>query len=99
MGYSSGVAWKILAEEVADFLTIPEKLVAPTMRLMAHPHGNDSSIKAGESAVCGLAALISACRQQSLRESLGLDENSRVLIIGSEGVTDSEIYAQLVHAT
>jgi diaminopropionate ammonia-lyase len=98
-GEPSGVAWKILAEEVADFLTIPEKLVAPTMRLMAYPHGNDSSIKAGESAVCGLAALISACRQQSLRESLGLDENSRVLIIGSEGVTDAEIYAQLVHAT
>lgn len=96
-GEPSGVAWEILAQEVSDFLTIPENLVALTMQLAASPYGHDSPIEAGESAVCGLAALISATRQQLLRESLGLNQNSRVLVIGSEGATDPDIYAQLVH--
>ncbi len=95
-GEPSGVAWQILREEVGDFMTIPENLVGPTMRLLARPLGDDPAIEAGESAVCGLAALIAAARQPELRGKLGLDGNSRVLVIGSEGATDAELYAEIM---
>ena len=66
--------------------------MAPTVRVLIRPNGDDPVIESGESAVAGLAVLICAARQLDLKAKLGLDENSRVLLIGSEGVTDREIF-------
>jgi diaminopropionate ammonia-lyase len=90
------MAWEILAEEVSDFLTIPESLVAPTLRLLACPLPGDQAIEAGESAIAGLAALIAARQDAELSQQLGLTAASRVLLIGSEGVTDPAIFAQIM---
>ncbi len=95
-GEPSPLAWNILRENAQDFLTIPESTVAPAMRLAGRPIGNDPSIIAGESAVAGLAAVIAGASQDDLRAKLGLNEMSRVLLIGSEGATDVEIYEQLM---
>ena len=95
-GEPSELAWEILSEEVTDYLTIPEELVAPTVRLLAKPLGNDAAVEAGESAVAGLAALIAAMNNPSLSRKLGLSSNSRVLLIGSEGVTDVEIFNMIM---
>ncbi len=95
-GEPSPLAWAILREEATDFLTIPENIVAPAMRLAARPMGDDPSIVAGESAVAGFAAVIAGASQDGLRDALGLSDTSRVLVIGSEGATDPEIYAQLM---
>jgi len=97
-GEPSGLAWQILREEVSDFLTIPESLVGPAMRLAARPVGDDPAIEAGESAVCGLAAMIVAARRPEMITALGLNGGSRVLIIGSEGATDIEIYQKIMRA-
>ena len=95
-GEPSEMAWEILREEASDYLTIPDRVVAPTVRLLARPQGNDPVIKAGESAVAGLAALIAACQEPTLREALGLDGAARVLLIGSEGVTDPDIFKAIM---
>lgn len=95
-GEPSGLAWEILSEEATDYLTIPEELVAPTVRLLAKPLGNDAGVEAGESAVAGLAALIAAMADPSLAEKLGLSSASRVLLIGSEGVTDQAIFNMIM---
>jgi len=95
-GEPSEMAWEILAEEASDFLTIPDSIVAPTMRLLANADFGDPVIEAGESAVAGLAALISAAYSDDLRGMLGLDASSRVLLIGSEGVTDAAIFAAVL---
>jgi len=95
-GEASGLAWDIISEEASDFVTIPENVVAPTVRLLAQPEGNDPVIEAGESAVAGLAALICAVRQSDVRDQLSLDESSRVLLFGSEGVTDQAIFDEIM---
>ncbi|MYE00017.1 MAG: diaminopropionate ammonia-lyase [Alphaproteobacteria bacterium] len=97
-GEPSALAWEILAEEAGDFLTVPESFVGPAMRLLARPPGGDPAIEAGESAVAGLAAVIASARSREMRSALGLDANSRVLLIGSEGATDPDSYAALVAA-
>lgn len=66
------------------------------MRLMANPPGADPAITAGESAICGIAALILASLKPAMKEQLGLDRHARVLLIGSEGITDPEVYAQIM---
>lgn len=95
-GEPSPLAWGILEEEVSDFLTIPERLVAPCVRLLAAPLDGDPIIEAGESAIAGLAALIAARTDSDLSAKLGLDATSRVLLIGSEGVTDRAIFNMIM---
>lgn len=95
-GEPSGLAWSVLTEVADDYLTIPDTLVGPSMRLLARPSAGDAPIEAGESGVAGLACLIAAARQPELRRALRLDEHSRVLLIGSEGITDAEIYAEIM---
>lgn len=95
-GEPSALAWEILAQEASDYLTIPDSLVAPTVRLLARPLPGDPAIEAGESAVAGLSALIAATADSDLSQSLAIDADSRVLLIGSEGITDPEIYEAIM---
>ena len=90
------MAWTVLQEEATDYLTIPDSLVPPMMRMLACPSGDDAPIQAGESAVAGLCALIAARRETALSEALGLNSRSRILIIGSEGITDAQIYTKIM---
>lgn len=95
-GEPSVLAWQILAASASDFVALPEQVVAPTMRQLASPLSSDPFIEAGESAVAGVACLLLAAVQRPLFESLGLGSESRVLVIGSEGATDREIYDRLI---
>ncbi|MXN67204.1 diaminopropionate ammonia-lyase [Stappia sp. GBMRC 2046] len=95
-GEPSALGWPILADLASDFLAISDDHVAPAMRLLARPSGDDPAVEAGESGVAGIAALIAACKDEGLMAALGLDENSRVLAIGTEGITDQAIYDRLV---
>ena len=66
------------------------------MNRLARPSGNDPAIVSGESGGAGLAGLIRAAADKKMRAALGLDWDSRVLIINSEGATDPGRYAELV---
>ena len=92
-GEPSGLAWQVLEQAADDFITIPDAIVAPTVRMLAL---GDPKIEAGESAVCGLAGLICAASRPSLRDALKLEAGSRILLIGSEGVTDPAIFARIM---
>ncbi len=94
-GEVSLLAWKILANGADDFLTLSEDAVPATMRLLARGFGEDPALEAGESAVPGLAAAILACQSPPLAQRLGLSADSRVLVIGTEGATDPELYQAL----
>ncbi|WP_085907791.1 diaminopropionate ammonia-lyase [Kiloniella majae] len=95
-GEPSPLAWNILREEASDFLSIPDRLIAPSMKLLAKPVGNDPAIVAGESAVAGLAAIIVIAQDEALRKSLGIDTTSQILLIGSEGATDKVLYDKII---
>lgn len=95
-GEVSMVAWEVLSAGADDFLTIPDAFVTPSMRLLAEPLTGDPAIVAGESAVAGLAAVFALHGDGRLSRDLGLDESSRVLLIGTEGATDPVIYEQIV---
>jgi len=94
-GEVSLLAWDILSAGCDDFMTIPDDLVAPVMCRLALG-GGDAAIVAGESAVAGLAGLVAACRSDRLKPALGLNADSRVLVLGTEGATDPKIYASVV---
>lgn len=95
-GKVSFLAWQILSCGTNDFMTIPDELIAPAMRLLADGSYASRPVIAGESAVAGVSALIAACSDLGLKESLQLNESSQVLLYGTEGATDPEIYRTLV---
>lgn len=89
-GETSLLAWEILEEGAGDFLTVTDEAAFAAMRLLA------PEIVAGESAVAGLAGLLGAAARPDLARALGLDASSRVLLFGSEGDTDPELYRRIV---
>jgi diaminopropionate ammonia-lyase len=97
-GEVSIVAWEILRRAAADFVTISDSAVAPAMRMLASGVAGGGKIEAGECSVPGPVALIAACCDLKLREAMKLDAESRVLVIGSEGATDPEIYGKILAA-
>ncbi|WP_443629278.1 diaminopropionate ammonia-lyase [Candidatus Njordibacter sp. Uisw_002] len=92
-GEVSHIAWEILGKGADDFITLSEDAVAPCMRALEQ---HTPSIEAGESAVAGLAACIVGAQNAKWRLALGLDEQSKVLVLGTEGATDPELYQELV---
>ena len=90
------VAWRVLSRIGDAFMTVDEEDAVSVMNRLARPSGNDPAIVSGESGGAGLAGLIRAAADKKMRAALGLDGDSRVLIINSEGATDPGRYAELV---
>ena len=95
-GEVSILAWEILEQCAADYLTISDDGVPPAMRLLATGAPGGRPLVGGESGVAGLAALIDAAQGTNHRTALHLDNRSRVLLIGSEGATSPDIYERIV---
>ena len=95
-GEVSALAWEILKDHGDAVMALPDEAAIEMMRRLAHPVGTDRPIVAGESAVAGLAGLMAAAANEDARKALGLGPDSRVLVFGSEGDTDPELYKELV---
>ncbi|MGB3067424.1 MAG: diaminopropionate ammonia-lyase [Ottowia sp.] len=95
-GEVSLIAWQILSHGADAFMTVADEAAAATMRLLADGMKGDTPIVAGESAVAGLAGALLAAGDEKTREALKLNEHSVVLVIGTEGATDPELYRQIV---
>ncbi|MEO1502520.1 MAG: diaminopropionate ammonia-lyase, partial [Pseudomonadota bacterium] len=95
-GEPSELAWSVLADAAHDFITIPENIVGPMVRILSNGACGDASLDAGESGVAGLCAVVAAAKQPALQRNLCLDANSRIVVIGSEGITDPNVYAQII---
>jgi diaminopropionate ammonia-lyase len=94
-GEVSLVAWEVLRLAVHDVLVIDDAAAVTVMRDLAR---NDPPVVAGESATCGLAGALAALEYPEIAELLGLGPASRLLVFGTEGATDPELYARLVGA-
>jgi diaminopropionate ammonia-lyase len=90
------VAFRIL-ERVADgFMTIDEDDIPLLMRSLASPLTGDPPIVSGESGCAGLAGVIAVLRDPKLAAAIGLNAQSRVLVINTEGATDPTVYESIV---
>ena len=95
-GEVSLLAWDILHEGINDVLSVPDQAALDCMRLLAEGCVTDPPLVAGESAVAGLAGLLGIAADPKLRQDFTLDANSRILLFGSEGDTDPELYLSIV---
>lgn len=69
------------------------------MRILAAPLKGDPQIVSGESGAVGMGVLSIFMEREEykdIKRSLGLDENSIILLISTEGDTDPQKYKEIV---
>ena len=98
-GEPSTLAWNILKDYTTAFMSCPDYMAANGMRMLAAPVLGDQPVISGESGAAGAGALHwlmchPAAAEQ--RAALGLDNESSVLLISTEGDTVPHIYRSIV---
>ena len=98
-GEPCGLAWEILKDCADHFIAFPDWAAAKGMRILGNPMPGDPRVISGESgasAFGAMAAILTEPELTHIKQALGLDENSRVLLISTEGDTDPELYRRIV---
>jgi len=95
-GEVSLLAWEIISMGADFALTIPDEAAREAMRLLARGDRGDDPLVAGESGVAGLAGLVTASTDEAAQTLLDLSASSHVLVFGTEGATDPEMYQRIV---
>ena len=98
-GEPNTISWDILKNHVKVFIAAPDWVAAKGMRMLAAPIKGDAPVTSGESGAApfgALAAMMTMEEYADLRNDIGLDENSKVLLFSTEGDTDPERYESIV---
>ena len=98
-GDPNPIAWEVLYDCADGFIKCPDYVSAKGMRVGGVPLQGDPYIITGESGAVSLGALMFIMeldRYKPIREALGLDEKSRVLLVNSERNTDPDEYRRVV---
>ncbi|MEG0368394.1 MAG: diaminopropionate ammonia-lyase [Hungatella sp.] len=98
-GEPNTISWDILKNHVDTFIAAPDWAAAKGMRMLAAPIKGDPQVTSGESGAAPfgvLACIMLMDEYQELREHLGLNQDSRVLLFSTEGDTDPDRYKAIV---
>ncbi|MFT5449460.1 MAG: diaminopropionate ammonia-lyase [Gammaproteobacteria bacterium] len=95
-GEPSASAWTLLGPGADAFMTIPDDAALAMMCVLADAIEPDPALVCGESSAASPAALAAIMADASAASALDLDGQSRVLLLGTEGDTDPELYKEIV---
>lgn len=98
-GEPNTIGWDILRNHVTAFVSCPDWVSAKGMRMLAAPLSGDPAVTSGESGAVGMGVVSTIMEDPAyadLKEALGLDANSRVLLFSTEGDTDPIRYREVV---
>jgi diaminopropionate ammonia-lyase len=98
-GEPNTISWEILKNHTDFFASIPDWVAARGVRILSSPLPGDERVISGESGAVGTGflSILMGCEDYAkIRKDMGLDENSVVLLISTEGDTDPELYRDIV---
>ena len=96
-GEVSLVPWEILKNSVKHCISLPDDDIAKTMRFLGNSTFSEEKIIAGENSAPGVISLIASCEDEKIKEKIGLNKDSNVMLIGCEGDTDEKMYQKLIN--
>ena len=96
-GEVSLVPWDILKNSVRYCISLPDDDIAKTMKLLGNASFSEEKIIAGENSAPGVISLITSCEDEKIKEKIGLNKDSNVMLIGCEGDTDQKMYQKLIN--
>lgn len=91
----SADAWSLIAEGAFAFLTVSDEAAVAAMGAAAAPDNGDPKLVIGDTGSAAWAGLVTASQDDTMREQLGLDGESRVAFVVTEGATDPAVYREL----
>ena len=98
-GEPNTIGWNILRDYSDMYISCPDYVAARGMRILANPLKGDTRVISGESGSVGLGVLsliLEEDRLKEIAEKLNINKDSKILIINTEGDTDSENYKRIV---
>jgi len=95
-GEVSLVPWEIIKNSAKYCISLPDDEIAKTMKLLGNGTFSNEKIIAGENSAPGVISLIASCEDEKIKDKLGLNINSNILLIGCEGDTDQAMYQKLI---
>ncbi len=98
-GEPNTISWDILKNHVDAFVSCPDWVAAKGMRMLAAPLKGDAQVISGESGAVGMglvAVLMESDEYKDLRDAIGLNSDSNVLMFSTEGDTDPDNYKAVV---
>ena len=98
-GEPNSIGWNVLRDYSELFMSCPDWVAAKGMRILGNPLGRDCKVVSGESGAVttgALSALMQDEQLKTVRDALGLNKDSRVLLFSTEGDTDPVKYRSIV---
>ena len=98
-GEPNPIGWDIMKDYSDAFISCPEYVAADGMRVLGNPLGNDPKVISGESGAVTSGIVYEILTDENLKElkeKLKIDENSKILVISTEGDTDPDNYRKIV---
>ncbi|RLB36924.1 MAG: diaminopropionate ammonia-lyase [Deltaproteobacteria bacterium] len=98
-GEPNAIGWEILRDYARAYVSCPDWVAANGMRILAAPLRGDTHIISGESGAvtCGvLEQLMVNPDYAEIREAIGLDSESVVVLVSTEGDTSPPTYRDIV---
>ena len=93
------IAWEIMESYAKHFVSMPDYVTAKGMRVLGNPLPGDEPIVSGESGASCFGLVVEVLQDKDLawlKEQLGLNAESKILCISTEGDTDKANYRSIV---
>lgn len=93
------ISWEILKTYSDTFVSCPDWVAANGMRILGNPIREDKQVISGESGAVTTGLVYEIMKNpeyKALKDSLGLNEKSKVLVFSTEGDTDPKKYREIV---
>ena len=95
-GTPCGVVWPVLRDCSAAFCTCRDEVTEQGMQAFAKPIGTDPAVISGESGAVTYGLLLEILQSDTLRKQFGIQNDSVIFLINTEGDTDPEGYKRVV---
>lgn len=98
-GEPNPMGWDILRDYSDAYISCEDFITANGMRVLGNPIGDDKKVVSGESGAVTTGVVYSILTDENLKElkeQLGINKDSRILVISTEGDTDPDKYREIV---
>ena len=98
-GEPNTISWDILKNHVSVFVSCPDWVSSKGMRMLAAPLKGDPQVISGESGAVSMgliASILTDDKYKALRESIGINADSKILMFSTEGDTDPDRFKSIV---
>lgn len=93
------VGWEMLGSYADHYVSMPDYIAAKGMRILGNPITGDEKVISGESGAATTGFVAELMMNESLgylRETIGINKDSKILCFSTEGDTDQANYRNIV---